>query len=120
MVAANNLKTSDELFRQQVATTVVQVEDAYWDLAASRQIIGAAQRALDAARQLVDGTRTRVKLGAVAGIDVVSAESAAAAAERDLIVAQTNFQLQHAQLKNLLSKVTDAELDRAEIGRPMP
>jgi outer membrane protein TolC len=130
MVAANNLKTSDELFRQQVATAVVQVEDAYWDLAASREIIVAAQRALEAARQLVDGTKTRAKLGAVAGIDVVSAESAAAAAERDLIVAQTNFQLQQAQLKNLLSKVSDAELDRAEIettdalpdpdGRPLP
>jgi outer membrane protein TolC len=130
MVAANNLKTSDELFRQQVATTVVQVEDAYWDLTASRQIIVAAQRALDAARQLVDGTKIRAKLGAVAGIDVVSAESAAAAAERDLIVARTNFQLQQAQLKNLLSKMSDAELDRAEIettdalpdpdGRPLP
>ena len=130
MVAANNLKTSDELFRQQVATTVLQVEDAYWDLAASRQIIVAAQRALEAARQLVDGTKIRATLGAVAGIDVVSAESAAAAAERDLIVAQTNFQLQQAQLKNLLSKMCDADLDRAEIettdalpdpdGRPLP
>jgi hypothetical protein len=41
MVATNNLKTSDELFREQVTATVVQVEDAYWDLAAARLAVAA-------------------------------------------------------------------------------
>lgn len=130
MVAANNLRTSDELFRAQVTTTVVAVEDAYWGLVASRQAIAAAQRALDVARQLVEDTKVRVDVGTAAGIDVVSTEAAASSAERDLIVAQTTFQLQQAQLKNMITKNSDPQLDRAEIdttdalpdpaGRPLP
>ena len=130
MVAANNLKTSDQLFRSQVTTAVVQVEDAYWDLTASRQAIVAAESARDAARQLVDDTKVRLELGTAAGVDVIAAEAAAAAAERDLIVAQTTYELQQTQLKNMLSKEGDPELDAAEVdptdplpdpgGRAMP
>jgi outer membrane protein len=130
MVAANDLKTSDEVFREQVTSTVVQVEDAYWDLAASRQAVAAAQRALDAARQLVAETKIRLDVGTAARVDVASTESAAASAERDLIVAQTSFQLQQAQLKSMISKASDPDLDVADIetadelpepaGRPMP
>ncbi len=115
MVATNNLKTSDELFRAQVTASVVQIEDAYWDLSAARQAITAAQRAFDAATELVADTKVRVELGTAAGIDVTAAEAAAAAAERDLIVARTNVQLQQSQLKNLISRESDPRLDAAEI-----
>ena len=130
LVAENNLKTSDQLFRAQVTTAVVQVEDLYWDLIASNQAIVAAARARDAARELVNDTKVRVTFGTAAGIDVVAAEAAAASAERDLIVAQTTFQLQQIELKNLISKQSDPVLDAAEIdptdplpdpaGRPVP
>ena len=115
MVAFNNLKTSDELFRAQVTATVVQLENAYWDLSAAHQAITAAQSAYDAATELVADTKVRVDLGTAAGIDVTAAEAAAAAAERDLIVARTNFQLQQSQLKNLISRDSAAKLDAAEI-----
>ncbi|MBZ5558943.1 MAG: TolC family protein [Acidobacteriia bacterium] len=115
IVATNNLQTSEHLFRAQVTSTVVQIENAYWDLTASRQAIATAQRAVDAARELEKDTLVRLELGTAAGIDVTSSQSAAAAAERDLIVAQTNFQLQQAQLKNLISKESDPGLDAADI-----
>lgn len=115
MVASNNLKTSESLFRQQVTTTVVQVENAYWDLAASRQGIAAAERALEAARTLSHQAQIMQEIGNAAALDVTSANSAVAASERDLIIAQTNFQLQQTQLKNMLSKQIDAQLEAAEI-----
>ncbi|HSR06447.1 MAG TPA: TolC family protein [Bryobacteraceae bacterium] len=115
IVARNDLKTSDELFRLQVTTTVVQVEDAYWNLAASGEAVTAAQRGLEAARVLLQDTERMVTIGNAAVLDVTSARSAVAAAERDLIVARTNGQLQAAQLKSILSKKIDAELDAAEI-----
>ncbi|PWT81880.1 MAG: hypothetical protein C5B57_09650 [Blastocatellia bacterium] len=115
MVASNNLSTSDELFREQVTTTVVQVQNAYWDLAASRLAIAAAERARDAARQLVDDTKIRIEVGTAAPIDLQSPESAAASAERDLIVARTTFEIQQAQLKNLISKDDNPDFDVAEI-----
>ena len=115
IVARNDLKTSDELFRLQVTTTVVQVEDAYWNLAASGEAVTAAQRGLDAAQVLLKDMQRMVMVGNAAVLDVTSAQSAVAAAERDLIVARTNSQLQEAQLKSILSKKIDPELDAAEI-----
>src|SRR5437660_4736518 len=37
MLAANNLRTSDEILRAQVTGAVVQVENAYWNLAAANE-----------------------------------------------------------------------------------
>ena len=115
LVARNDLNTSEQLFRQQVVATIVQIENAYWDLVAAQQAIAAAELSRDAARRLVDDTRQRVEVGTAAGIDVTSTESAAASAERDRIVAETTFQLQQAQLKSLLSKTADPELEAAVI-----
>jgi outer membrane protein TolC len=115
MVTANNLRTSDELLREQVTATVVQVENAYWNLAAAKQAVSAAQEALEAANRLDQETKERLQLGVVAGIELASTGSQVAASQRDLIVAQTNFQLQEAQLKKLLSKQLDSELDSASV-----
>jgi outer membrane protein len=115
MVAANNLRTSDELLRAQVTGAVVQVENAYWNLAATAQAVLAAQSALEVATRLDGDTKARLEIGAVAGIELASTGAAVAVAQRDLIVAQTNFQLQEAQLKRLLSKQIDPELDAAGI-----
>jgi len=130
MVALNNLQTSEELFREQVTTTVGQVESAYWDLVASHQAIAAAERARDVAVRLVEDTKVRVEVGTAVQIDVASAEASAASAERDLIVARTNLQLQQEQMKLLISRGRSTELDNVEIetvdalpdpaGRPLP
>jgi len=115
MVAQNDIRTSEELFRQQVTNVVVQVTDAYWDLAATRQAIAAAERSREAAQTLYRQSQTMQELGTAAALDVATASASLAAADRDLIIAQTNFQLQQTQLKNMLSKKGDPQLDSAEI-----
>src|SRR6058998_2401646 len=115
MVAKNNMRTSDELLRQQVTATIVQVENAYWNLAAASEDIFAAERNLEVAQRLDDDTKARLEIGTVARIELATTTSAVAAAQRDLIIARTEFQLQEAQLKKLLSKKIDAELDAAGI-----
>jgi outer membrane protein TolC len=115
LVAINNVNSSEQLFREQVTAVVTQVENTYWGLAAARLAVQAAARASTAAAELVTDTQARLELGTAAGVDVVSARSAAAAAERDLIVAQTNLQLQQEQLKNLLSKEANPTLQAADI-----
>lgn len=115
MVAANNMRTSDEILRRQVTATVVEVENAYWDLAAIKEAILAAERALEVAQRLDNDTKARLEIGTVAPIELSSTASAVAAAQRDLIIAKTDFQLQEAQLKRLLSKKIDPELDPATI-----
>jgi outer membrane protein len=46
---------------------------------------------------------------------VVSAQSAMAASERDLVIARSNLQIQEITLKNLLSKRIDSDLEAAQI-----
>ena len=114
-VARNNRGITQDVFRQQVITTLVGVENAYWDLAGFQENIKVAQRSLDVARKLREDNRRQAEIGTLAPLDVVAADSEVAARERDLIVAQTNLQLQETRLKNMLMRRPDAALDAARI-----
>jgi outer membrane protein len=115
LVAKNNENVSGAIFRTQLQQTMLQVENAYWDMAQFQENVKVAQDSLAAAQRLYENSKRQAEVGALAPLDVVSAQSAVAASERDLVVAQTNFQIQEIALKNLLSKRIDPELEAAEI-----
>jgi len=121
-VARNNLKVSEQVFRQQVVSTIVLVENAYWDLAAQQQNVRVAEQSLSVSDRLLKDNQIRLDVGTMSPLDVTSAESEVAARTRDLTIARTNLQLQEANLKNILSKNVSAELDKASIvlKDPMP
>ena len=75
LVAQNDIKTSEELFRLQMTTVTVQVTDAYWDLAASRQAVAAAERSREAAQTLYRQSQTMAELGTAAALDVATANA---------------------------------------------
>lgn len=114
-VARNNVSTAQEVFRQQVITSIAQLEGAYYDLAAFQLNVRVAQESLAAVRQLYRDTQRQAQIGVLSRLDVVTVESQVAASERDLIVAQTNFQQQVTTLKQLVSKRDDPALDAADI-----
>jgi len=114
-VARNNLKVSEEVFRQQIVNTVVQVENAYWDLAAQQQTVRVAEQSLSVSQRLLNDNKIRLDVGTMSPLDVTSAEAEVAARTRDLTIARTNLQLQEANLKNMLSKNVGSELDKASI-----
>jgi outer membrane protein len=122
IVARNNTKVAEEVFRQQVITTVVAVENAYWDLAALQESVKVAEQALAVAQQLYKDNQVRLEVGTMSPLDVTSAESEVAGRTRDLTVAATNMQLQEATLKNMLVKKVSPQLDSASIvlTDPMP
>ena len=115
MVARNNQKTAREVFMQQVITSIVQVENAYYDLASYQLNVQVTAKSLAAVKELLEETKRQQELGTLAHLDVVTAESQVAASQRDLIVAQTNLQIQETTLKQLMSKRGDPELDAATI-----
>jgi outer membrane protein TolC len=115
LVANTNQGTAQEVFRQQVITSVGQLEAAYWDLAAFQLNVKVAQQSLDAARELYNETKKQLDVGTLSRIDVVTAEAQVASSERDLIVAQTNLEQQETTLKQLISKRDDPLLDNATI-----
>ncbi len=122
MVARNNTKVAEHVFRLQVINTVVAVENAYWDLAALQESVRVAEQALAVAQQLYKDNQIRLDVGTMSPLDVTSAESEVAARTRDLTVATTNLQLQEATLKNMLVKRVSPQLDSARIviRDPMP
>ena len=114
-VARTNQATAQEVFRQQVITSIVQLEDAYWNLAAFQLNVRVAQESLAVSRELYNETSKQQQIGTMSRLDVVTAESQVAASERDLVIAQTNLQLQETNLKQLMSKRGDPDLDAATI-----
>lgn len=116
-VSRINLRTSDEQFRGQVISVVDAVLNAYYSLLASGEEVKARRSALLAAQRFLKESRRRYELGALAGVDVLPAESQEAAARRDLIVAETTHSQNELRLKNLISRngVADPELRAARI-----
>lgn len=122
VVAKNDLGTAQEVFRQQVITSVAQLEDAYYNFAAYQLNVQVAQESLAAVQELLNQTRKEEEIGILSRVDVETVASQAAASQRDLILAQTNLQQQETTLKQLISKRNDPDLDAAAIvlADPLP
>ena len=83
------------------------------------------EAALGVAQQFFENNKKEVKLGAMAPLDVTTAEAQVASSQQDLVVAQTNLEQQQVQLKNVLSRNGPADpaienvdivpLDRIEV-----
>jgi outer membrane protein TolC len=115
IVARNNTKVAEHVFKMQVINTIVAVENAYWDLAALRESVRVAEQSLSVAQQLLADNRIRLEVGTMSPLDVTSAESEVAARTRDLTVATTNVQLQEATLKNMLVRKVGPGFDSVRI-----
>jgi outer membrane protein TolC len=84
-VAKKNREISDVQFHQTVVNTVAQVKDLYYDLLYAIDSLEAQRESLDLAVKLVVDNRNKVRVGTMAQIDVVSAESEQAAREELVI-----------------------------------
>jgi outer membrane protein TolC len=115
-IAKNNREISDIAFRQQVITTVAQIENIYWNLVNAYEDVKAKQRALDLANRLLADNQKQVQTGTLAPIEVIRAQSSVASASQDLIVSQTNLELQELFVKNAISRnLTDPALVAASV-----
>src|SRR5579863_5553884 len=94
LVALNNQEISGAIFRSQLTLTMVQLENAYWDMAQFQENVRVAEQSLAAAQRLYENSKKQADIGALAPLDVVSAQTAVAASERDLVIARTNLQIQ--------------------------
>jgi outer membrane protein TolC len=104
VIARNNREIVDIAFRQQIIFTVTQIENLYWNLVSAYEDLNAKQRALAQAQQLEANNRRQLQVGTMAQIDVVNAQAQTASAQQDLIISQTNLQLQQLLMKNAITK----------------
>lgn len=103
-VAKMNLQDSDLNFKTQVTRTVVNVLNTYYSLAGADDDVKAKQGALDTAQRFYDESRRRLELGALAELDVTTAQNQVATSKQALINSQATRRQQELQLKNLISR----------------
>jgi outer membrane protein TolC len=115
-ITKNNREVADISFRQQVISTVSQVQQIYWDLVNAYEDLRVKERSLALGNQLLSDTRKQVQIGTLAPIEIVRVQSQVASSNQDLIVSQTNLQLQQLFMKNAITKnMNDQTLATAEV-----
>ncbi|HYN15681.1 MAG TPA: TolC family protein [Terriglobales bacterium] len=115
-IARNNREISDVAFRSQAINSVAQIENIYWDLVSAYDDVRVKERSLALAQKTLSDNKKQVEIGTLAPIEVTRAESAVASGQQDLIVSQTNLQLQQLLMKNALTRnMTDPQLASAPV-----
>jgi outer membrane protein TolC len=126
-VSRINRDVSEIQLRASVTNTVANVQNAYWDYVYATQAVEAAQTSLDLANKLVEDNQTRVEVGTMAPIDIVSAQAEQASRRQALVAAQSTRRTSELALKALIVAGTDDPnwnvtldpVDRPEF-RPQP
>jgi outer membrane protein len=103
-IARNNKLTTEMTFRNQVITTVSQIENIYWDLVNAYENVTVQQRALDLADKTLSDNQKQVAAGTLAPLTAVQSQSAVATAKQNLIAAQVSLQLQQLLMKNAITR----------------
>jgi len=115
-IAKNNREISDVAFRLQVITTVDQIENLYWNLVYAYENVKVQQEALTSAQHTLEDYKKEVQFGTLPPIQVVSGESVVSTDQQNVILAQTNLELQELLMKNALSRnLVDPILAGAEV-----
>src|SRR5882724_6065735 len=116
ITAKNNRQISDAAFRLQVITTVNQIQNIYWDLVNAYEDVKVKERSVALANKTLSDNKKQVEIGTLAPIEVVRAQSDASTRQQDLIVSQTNLELEQLLMKNAISRsLTDVHLADAEV-----
>src|SRR6202522_4231400 len=93
-IANNNRRISDIAFKDQVITTVTQIENIYWDLVSAYEQTRVNEQSSSFANQTLENARKQLQLESIPEMDVMKAEAEASRRDQDLTVARTNLQLQ--------------------------
>jgi outer membrane protein len=115
-IARNNREISDVAFREQVIATVSQIENIYWDLVNAYEDVKVKESSLELAEKTLSDDREQVKIGAIAPMEVMKAESEEASASQDLLLSQNELQLQELLIKNAVTRdLSDPVLASASV-----
>jgi outer membrane protein len=114
--ARNQDKIGRLQFEETVITEVTNVEIAYWNLVADRQLVDVAEQSRVLYQKLEDDDRKQLKIGSMSPSDVAYAQSFVAQTNQQLAGAQAQELVQAAALLQYLTKdPSDARLKALDI-----
>jgi outer membrane protein TolC len=102
-VNKKNLKISEATLLWQIMNTVVNVEQAYYDLIFTIENVRVQEKAKELADRLLAENKKRVEVGAMAPLDEKQAESQAAVSHADVLGARRSLDAQQNLLKSLIT-----------------
>jgi len=109
-VARKNLSLTDAQFRQRAIEVITSVQRSYWDLMFALRNLQIQRDSLTDARAQLEHNRRMVAEGALAPIDVVSAETQVANFEQTEFVALEDVNRAENNLKNIIAENKEARL----------
>jgi outer membrane protein TolC len=121
-IAKNNRHVSEDVFKQQVISTVYGVIRLYWDLVSLIEDVRVRGEAVASANRLLADTQQQLSQGTAASIDVSRAQAEVSRRQRDLDVATTLVRLQNQILKDYVTRTaldpTVAAIEIVPVDRP--
>jgi outer membrane protein len=102
VVTKLNQDISEIQLQATIINTLSNVRNAYWDYVFAVQSVEVARTSVGLAEQLVRDNQTRVEVGTMAPIDVIQAQSQAAAQRQNLAIAQGTLRTNELILKRLI------------------
>jgi hypothetical protein len=84
-ISKNRLKYSEVVLKGQIMQTITLLEQAYYELIYNRENLNVQQKAVELAERLVMENRKRLEVGALAPLDLQSAEAQAASTRAAVI-----------------------------------
>jgi outer membrane protein TolC len=103
IIARNNLDISETQLKRSLQQTVYDVEQAYWALVGYIENLKVRQQSLMLAQDLLEKNKRSVEVGTLAPIEILSAQSAVASREADIIEAETQVKDSEDNLRILLN-----------------
>ncbi|HLY40789.1 MAG TPA: TolC family protein [Terracidiphilus sp.] len=114
-IAKKNLQLTDYAFKNQVIATVTAVEDIYWDFVNAYEDEQIKDRSLGFANHTLSDDQKQLELQAIPAMQVMTDQSAVAAAEGELTVARANLRAAELTLKNALTKTDDPSIEEMSV-----
>jgi outer membrane protein TolC len=109
-VARNNEKISETQFEMQLIDLVTQAQRSYWDLVFVGEDVKVKQRSMDLAQKTLSDNEIQVKIGTLAPIDLVQAESEVANRREQMVVSTFTQAQTGDQMKKLITSQQDPGL----------
>jgi len=118
-ITLNDYKSNKQQLRKTIIDLIYNVEQNYWNLVYAYQNKDAQQKALERATDLLKQNEIKVRVGAAAPIDILSAKAEKANFESTVIQAEQQVQTAEEALKKILNIVqedyTINPIDKPEI-----
>jgi outer membrane protein TolC len=107
LLSKKNKEISDVQFRQSVINVLATVKAQYYDLIFAIDNLEATRKSLALAQKLLDENQIKVRVGTMAPLDVVQAQSEVAGREEGVIVAENDLREAEDTLKRSITPGND-------------